>query len=134
MTSSRYATITDDMSAPHALGYSSPEPGTEPGTWTSSWRAPDNLRWFDGHFPGAPILPGFAVLEIALAMASDALGTTVVAHGAKQCKFRRPVVPGTSYQLALSVEDQLAHVLWHAPAGEVVAEVTLALTSGRPAP
>jgi 3-hydroxyacyl-[acyl-carrier-protein] dehydratase len=70
-----------------------------------------NEPFFQGHFPGHPVMPGFLVLE-ALAQASALLAyksegldpTTRVAYlmGVDGGKFRKPVVPGD--QLVLEVE------------------------------
>ena len=69
-----------------------------------------NEPFFQGHFPGRPIMPGVLILE---AMAQ--VGGILLLHdienrhekliyftGIEQAKFRRPVVPGD--QLRLDVE------------------------------
>jgi 3-hydroxyacyl-[acyl-carrier-protein] dehydratase len=69
--------------------------------------APDSL-WFDGHFPGTPILPGIA----QLALVSDALrehargqgrGITVVAI--KRVRFRKLIRPGETLLITITPED-----------------------------
>ena len=63
-----------------------------------SWNEP----FFQGHFPGMPIMPGVLILE-ALAQAAGLLVSTSVENSARllpylvgvdRVKFRRPVVPG----------------------------------------
>ncbi|HET9838323.1 MAG TPA: 3-hydroxyacyl-ACP dehydratase FabZ [Candidatus Angelobacter sp.] len=69
-----------------------------------------NEPFFEGHFPGFPIMPGVLIVE-AMAQAGGALlltevedrsGKLIVFTGIERAKFRRPVVPGD--QLRLEVE------------------------------
>lgn len=69
-----------------------------------------NEPWFQGHFPGHPIMPGVLVIESMvqlgglLAWASDASmdrGAKVVLFlGIDKARFRRPVVPGDKLELS----------------------------------
>ena len=71
-----------------------------------------NEQFFQGHFPGFPIMPGVLMVE-AMAQAGGALLLTefteqerseklMVFSGIDKAKFRRPVVPGD--QLRIEVE------------------------------
>jgi 3-hydroxyacyl-[acyl-carrier-protein] dehydratase len=69
-----------------------------------------NEPFFQGHFPGYPIMPGVLMVE-AIAQAGGALLLTevpdradklMVFTGIERAKFRRPVVPGD--QLRIEVE------------------------------
>ncbi len=69
-----------------------------------------NEPYFQGHFPGHPIMPGVLIVE-AIAQAGGALLLTevpdrgdklMVFTGIERARFRRPVVPGD--QLRIEVE------------------------------
>ena len=69
-----------------------------------------NEPFFNGHFPGFPIMPGVLIVE-AIAQAGGALLLTevpdrdqklMVFTGIEEAKFRKPVVPGD--QLRIEVE------------------------------
>lgn len=69
-----------------------------------------NEQFFQGHFPGFPIMPGVLIVE-AMAQAGGALlltevedraGKLIVFTGIDKARFRRPVVPGD--QLRIEVE------------------------------
>ncbi len=69
-----------------------------------------NEEFFQGHFPGQPIMPGVLLLEV-MAQVGGVLARktaegkgrpTVFLTGIEKAKFRRPVVPGD--QLRVEVE------------------------------
>lgn len=69
-----------------------------------------NEPFFEGHFPGAPLMPGVLIVE-AMAQAGAVLLLTeledrdsklIVFTGIERARFRRPVVPGD--QLRFEVE------------------------------
>jgi 3-hydroxyacyl-[acyl-carrier-protein] dehydratase len=74
-----------------------------------------NEEFFNGHFPGHPVMPGVLVLE-ALAQASAILAYKTsgvdpkekVAYlgGVDAARFRKPVVPGDRLQLEIEVVKQ----------------------------
>jgi acyl-CoA synthetase (AMP-forming)/AMP-acid ligase II/3-hydroxymyristoyl/3-hydroxydecanoyl-(acyl carrier protein) dehydratase len=59
--------------------------------------------WFQGHFPGTPLLPGVAFLalvEEALALFwSDAAGPPVEIRSFRRVRFRQPVEPGANLRI-----------------------------------
>ena len=69
-----------------------------------------NEQFFQGHFPGQPIMPGVLLLEVMAQVGGvlarkTAMGKgrpTVFLTGIEKAKFRRPVVPGD--QLRVEVE------------------------------
>lgn len=60
---------------------------------------PASSPWFEGHFPGHPILPGVA----QLALVESALGTPLAE--VRAVKLRRPVGPGEVLELSLGDPD-----------------------------
>lgn len=69
-----------------------------------------NEEFFQGHFPGNPIMPGVLVIEAMaqvggvglLAGLPDRDRKMIYLIGIDRCKFRKPVVPGD--QLVIEVE------------------------------
>lgn len=96
-----------------------------------------NEPFFQGHFPGTPIMPGVLIVE-AIAQAGGVLLLTeipnrdellVVFTGIERARFRRPVIPGD--QLRIEAEVRAFRVTAARLAGRVyvgdklVAEATV---------
>src|ERR1700683_1661397 len=71
-----------------------------------------NEPFFNGHFPGLPIMPGVLIVE-AIAQAGGALLLTevedrtdkvMVFTGIERAKFRRPVSPGDELRIEVEVK------------------------------
>jgi 3-hydroxyacyl-[acyl-carrier-protein] dehydratase len=69
-----------------------------------------NETFFEGHFPGNPIMPGVLIVEAmaqacgiaAFASVKDPGGKLVLFAGIEKARFKRPVVPGD--QLVIETE------------------------------
>lgn len=69
-----------------------------------------NEGFFQGHFPGHPIMPGVLIIE-ALAQVAGILafrsgspaGKSVYFMSIEKAKFRKPVVPGDQLRLEVSI-------------------------------
>ena len=69
--------------------------------------AEEGSRWFTGHFPGEPILPGIAILQVVYsAIREDARlrGEPVMLNSLKRVRFIRPVLPGQKFDVSLNRE------------------------------
>jgi 3-hydroxyacyl-[acyl-carrier-protein] dehydratase len=70
-----------------------------------------NEPFFQGHFPGYPIMPGVLVVEamaqagamIMMAEIADRQKKLVVFTGIERAKFRRPVTPGDQLRIEVDV-------------------------------
>jgi len=95
-----------------------------------------NEPFFNGHFPGLPIMPGVLILE-ALAQSAAILALSIIGErrslfmltGLDKVRFRRRVVPGDQLRMEVRVVKH-HHPLWKMRAearveGELAAEAEL---------
>jgi 3-hydroxyacyl-[acyl-carrier-protein] dehydratase len=69
-----------------------------------------NESFFQGHFPGNPVMPGVLIVEAmaqacgiaAFALEKDVTGKWLLFAGIDKARFKKPVVPGD--QLVLDAE------------------------------
>lgn len=69
-----------------------------------------NEQFFQGHFPGEPVMPGVLILEalaqagaVALLSMPDFKGKTAYFGGIDKAKFRQKVVPGDTLMLEVEI-------------------------------
>ncbi len=70
-----------------------------------------NEPFFQGHFPGAPVMPGVLIIEALAQVAAvlilheipDRLNKLIYFAGIDECRFRRTVVPGDVLTLRVEV-------------------------------
>lgn len=65
-------------------------------------RADADLLWFQGHFPGQPILPGVAQLDWVIHYATTLLAPGKQFSSVENIKFQQPILPGSTLQLTLN--------------------------------
>ena len=79
-----------------------------------------NEPFFNGHFPGAPVMPGVLTIESMaqagailglLAKKADLTKTLVYFMGIDEARFRRPIVPGDQMKIVVEVIRRKA-VVW----------------------
>jgi uncharacterized membrane protein/3-hydroxymyristoyl/3-hydroxydecanoyl-(acyl carrier protein) dehydratase len=72
----------------------------------------ENSDYFNGHFPGFPILPAVAQFELVVRMACRYLGTSPDVTEAKRLKFTSPVMPGNQLRMELTkTADSVSWIL-----------------------
>lgn len=80
-----------------------------------------NEPFFEGHFPGSPVMPGVLTIE-AMAQAGAIMGllhskpedvknALVYFMGIDEARFRRPIVPGDQLRIVVNVLRRKA-VVW----------------------
>ena len=98
-----------------------------------------NENFFQGHFPGHPVMPGVLIIEsmaqtaavlVVETLGPDARGKVVYFMSIEGAKFRRPVVPGDQLRIHIVKERSRGNV-WKFRAvakvdGVSVAEATYA--------
>jgi 3-hydroxyacyl-[acyl-carrier-protein] dehydratase len=76
---------------------------------TASASVPADSTWYDGHFPGTPLLPGVAILalvEEAISEAELKEGNQVTMTGVGRVRFRLPVKPDNRMVIEISREKK----------------------------
>ena len=82
----------------------------EPGQWAIGRKCVSrNEEFFNGHFPGQPVMPGVLILE-ARAVAALSLpenkGRLALFGGIKNARFRKQVIPGDVLTLHCELVEQ----------------------------
>ena len=62
---------------------------------------PHDLVYFDGHFPGSPVVPGVVQIQWAIELARRYLGADGTFAGMDALKFQHVMLPGISVTLSL---------------------------------
>jgi 3-hydroxyacyl-[acyl-carrier-protein] dehydratase len=95
-----------------------------------------NEPFFQGHFPGMPIMPGVLIVEaiaqaaglLVLGDVEDRENSIFVFAGIEKARFRRPIVPGDQVRLEVEIlRRRTSHIRFSGRAlvdGEVAAEAT----------
>lgn len=86
----------------------------EPGAWAMGRKCVTmNEPFFQGHFPGTPIMPGVLLLEalaqtgaIAILSLPENRGKLALFGGVKNAHFKRQVVPGDVVELHCKLTKQ----------------------------
>lgn len=65
----------------------------------------EDSPWFDGHFPGAPVLPGVAQLAVVRDLLGRAAGADVSVAGLSRVRFKRMVLPGETVTVTATADS-----------------------------
>jgi 3-hydroxymyristoyl/3-hydroxydecanoyl-(acyl carrier protein) dehydratase len=69
--------------------------------FSTSWRVPKDLPYFEGHFPNRPILPAVAIVDGSLEFLRRALAVQdLPLKGVSNAKFIAPLEPEMEVQIA----------------------------------
>lgn len=102
------------------------------GAATGSLEFSGSEFFFAGHFPNDPIVPAFVQIDIALHLASRALGRPIALREVSRAVFKKPVGPKQALEYTLSwqaAEEGLTRVKCDVRCGEAaVAELALRVT------
>ena len=60
-----------------------------------------DLKWFAGHFPGRPVLPGVVQIAWGVHYSRIYFGYGPELRAMEQIKFKKPILPGQKLTLAL---------------------------------
>lgn len=99
----------------------------EQGKWARAVKCVTaNEPFFQGHFPGRPIMPGVLIMEALAQTGAAAIlseeenrGRLVVFGGIKNCRFKRQVTPGDVLELYCELTERRGPVGY----GKAVARV-----------
>jgi hypothetical protein len=95
---------------------------------------PAESAYFDGHFPGFPLLPAVAQFELVIRLASRYLGTGLNVSRLKRIKFSNMVRPGNRLRLELRYNQERQEIGFTAlnPGGDIsYASGTIRLEAAR---
>jgi 3-hydroxymyristoyl/3-hydroxydecanoyl-(acyl carrier protein) dehydratase len=87
---------------------------------TLEFTLPGTSPYFDGHFPGLPILPAVAQMEMVLRFAAEHLGTNVDVSEIGRIKFTNYFTPGKIHLLGLEKKDEKLSFKIYSPGGGTV--------------
>lgn len=62
------------------------------------------LSWFEGHFPGCPILPGVVQIHWAASLFLQEYGDSLAFQGMEAVKFRQLLLPGREVTLEMEYD------------------------------
>ncbi len=79
---------------------------SRPGAVELELVIPGDLLYFNGHFPGTPVLPGVVQLHWAMTIARDRLGVTGEFTGIEGLKFQKVIIPDQRVSLELRYQAE----------------------------
>jgi len=89
-----------------------------------------NEEFFQGHFPGRPVMPGVLQIEGlaqtgAFLMVDEMKGKVPMFAAVDKAKFRRPVVPGDQLRYEVELDRKRRNIIWMSGKGFVGDELAV---------
>lgn len=80
-----------------------------------SWVIPPSLFYIEGHFPGFPVLPGVAIIDISISLLqTQDLENSIALQSVVSAKFMQTLAPLRTVEIiATWVAQDLWDVEWH---------------------
>ena len=78
---------------------------------------PQTNPYFDGHFPGYPILPAVAQVDIVINFAVKHFGTSLAVSQIKRTKFTKIITPSLSLLLVIEKNNDALNFKYTSPDG-----------------
>ncbi|CAN5256354.1 hypothetical protein BH09SUM1_BH09SUM1_18700 [soil metagenome] len=94
------------MSFVHEVSESIRSAGSESGVCYSKCVFDPAIKIFAGHFPGNPIAPGIALLQLARTVVEKARGEKLSVAAVESAKFLRSVRPGEEVVITWRASEQ----------------------------
>ena len=89
-------TLSPDVTGPGVSGYELNEISTtEESVITAQVIVGADSFWFDGHFPGNPVVPGIAQMSMVFDLMQRAMGPGLKLDGFKRVRFKQLIRPDT---------------------------------------
>ena len=71
-------------------------------SFRTEWPVPADLPYFDGHFPGFPVLPAVAIVDATVELIRKGLGLEELrVSRIVSAKFMSPVTPGSKVEISV---------------------------------
>lgn len=86
---------------------------------------------FDGHFDGAPILPGVAHIALAIRACTEESGGPRPLSGLRDVRFTRPLAPGDEVEVLLREGEEADSVRFEIRSRDELASVGLLIFEAR---
>ncbi len=101
-----------------------------------SWRVPESLPYFEGHFPSNPIMPAVAIIDASVSFLEQVLSKNLAVSKLINCKFTGAVPPSTCVLINYDLQDNTnfgidCQVVWASnnESGQTFAQLKMQLRS-----
>lgn len=88
---------------------------TDENTWELNFILPENLPYFQGHFPGQPILPAISIIELTSRILILRAGLEIgELNKLTRAKFMQPISPKSEVRVLVTLNsDKKLSVQWY---------------------